>query len=78
VCLEAPIYCSTPGLKQYVGDEMQVHYCNGLGEILPLSAQPADVVYNHLYTVMRFEVLGHYSHKFFVSALYFVAVGTGM
>jgi hypothetical protein len=78
VCLEAPIYCPTPELTQYVGDQMQVHYCNGLEVILPVSTQPADAVYNQSYSVMRFEVLADYLHKYFVSAHSFVAVGTGM
>ena len=61
-----------------MGDQRQVHYCNGLGEILPVSTQPADAVYNHSYTVMRFEVHGHGSHTFLISAHSFVAVGTGV
>jgi hypothetical protein len=73
------MYCPTPDLTQYVGDQRQVYYCDGLVEILTVSTQPADAVYNHSYTVTRFEVLGRYSKKFFVSAHNFVAVGgTGL
>jgi hypothetical protein len=50
---EALIYCPTPDLTQYVGDQQLVHYCNGLGEIVPVFTQPADTVYNHCQTVMR-------------------------
>jgi hypothetical protein len=76
--LEALIYCPISDLTQYVGDQRQVHYCNELGEILPVSTQPADAVYSHSYTVMRFKVLVHYSHKFLISSHSFVAVGTDM